>query len=291
VQIKQLLNNAIFELMKAGIPTPELDVRILLQEAIKKGSSFVFSHPEYLITNSQYAAFRKFIRRRKAGEPVAYILGHKEFFGLDFKINKNVLIPRPETEWLVEKSIAFLQNQESRIRNQEYKILDIGTGSGCIIISLINSLHNSRFITHNSAKCYATDVSQKALGVARKNAKIHDVKNVHFYRSDLFSNKRLPKRFDLIVANLPYVPHSAKNETIKFEPKEALYADDNGAAIIKKFLIKAKDRINDDGLILLEADCRNSKAISDFAKDQYPQAKVSLVKDLAGIDRYIKIEK
>ncbi len=312
--LKNILHKSILELANHGILSPDLDARILLLEAIKKESSFVFSHPEYLITNSEYSRFRSYIRRRKKGEPIAYILGRKEFYGHDFIVNKNVLIPRPETEWLVEKSIAFLQNAESRITNHanchpelvsgsrkkkmlkqvqhdKINVLDVGTGSGCIIISIVNALHNSKFIIHNSFAFYATDLSQKALRTARKNAKLNNIQNIHFYFSDLFSNRFLHKKFDLIIANLPYVPRSGKNKSIAFEPKDAIFANDYGTAIIKKFLTQVKSHINDGAMILLEADCRNAKKISEFAKNHFPEAKVELKKDLAGLDRFIVIEK
>lgn len=316
--IKQILHRSILELKKSGTRTPELDARILLGKAIKKENSFVFSHPDYLVTNSQYSLFRSYIRRRKAGEPVAYILGQKEFYGLDFTVNKNVLIPRPETEWLVEKSIAFLQNYELRIKNygscypelvsgshcavrmlervqhdnfKKINVLDIGTGSGCIIISLVKALHDSKFMIHDSMRFYASDISKKALKVAKKNAKNNQVANINFYISDLFLNRYLNKKFDLIVANLPYVPRSAKNLSIDCEPTEAIFADDNGTAVIKQFLNDAKGKLNDDGLILLETDCRNAKQIFEFTKKCYPEAEVKLTKDLAKLDRYIEIKK
>jgi len=351
MNIKFLLSRSITELANHGIPTPELDARILLREAVEKDDSFVFSHPEHLITNTQYSRFRSYIRRRKKGEPIAYILDHREFFGLNFIINKNVLVPRPETEWLVEKSIAFLQNYELRIKNyangsterhachpelairfhsrpelaewvsgphnneemlkqvrdDKINVLDMGTGSGCIIISVIKNLPSpdSMLLTPNY---FASDLSQKALKIARKNAELNNVKNIKFYISDLFSNRFLHKKFDLIIANLPYVPyntsvgattfrHFGRNrrnrlivDPIAFEPQNAIFANDNGMAIIKKFLSEARTRLNDHGTILLETDCRNAKEVFKFAQKEYPEAKVGLKKDLAGLDRYIAID-
>lgn len=299
-----LLQKSIFELKLADIKTPELDARVLFEHAIDKDSSFVFSHPEHLITNSQYSRFRRYIRRRKKGEPVAYILGHKEFFGNDFFVNKNVLVPRPETEWLVEKALGFLQNYELRIKNQAKRkvvnILDMGTGSGCIIISLVNALLNSEFLILNS-NFYASDISKKAIAIAKKNAKQNNVeKYVKFYTSDLFSNRFLNKKFDLIIANLPYVPCQARiqnsefrirqNRGIDFEPENAIFTENNGTAVIKKFLRQAKDHIAPNGLILIELDSHNATSIFKFAKDIYPTAQIKLKKDLAGLDRYIEIK-
>ncbi|MFA4996056.1 MAG: peptide chain release factor N(5)-glutamine methyltransferase [Patescibacteria group bacterium] len=299
--LQSLLNKSILELKNAGIKSAEIDAKLLLMKTTSKNDVFIFSHPEYLITNSQYYRFRHHIRKRKIGEPIAYILGHKEFFGNDFIVNKNVLIPRPETEWLVEKSIVFFQNQESRIKNYEkINILDVGTGSGCIIISLIKSLLDSRFMIHDSVAFYATDISKKAIAVAKKNSKNHKVDNyIKFYNSDLFSNRFLNKKFDLITANLPYVPRHQNHESrimnhgikegISFEPQSAIFADDDGMAIVKRFLIEAKSHVVQDGLILLELDCRNAKSILEFAKKQFPHSEVELIKDLAGLDRYVEI--
>lgn len=295
MNLQSLLNKSILELKPAS-STPELDARILLENVIKKDSSFIFSHPEHLITHSQYSRFRSCIRRRKKGEPVAYILGEKEFYGHNFIVNKNVLVPRPETEWLVERGIEFLKNYQPLTTNHQLDILDMGTGSGCIIISIVKNLlsPNSQLPTPNY---FASDISPKALKIARKNATLNNVKNIKFYISDLFSNRFLHKKFDLIIANLPYVPHHqivgsqehGVRSSISFEPQNAIFADDDGMAVIKKFLIQAKKHINESGLILIEADCRNAKKVFEFSKKQYPTAKIELKKDLAGLDRYVII--
>lgn len=298
MNLRILLQKSILELKNVGIKSAEIDAKLLLAEATFKNDVFIFSHPEYLITNSQYSRFRRHIRKRKTGEPIAYILGHKEFFGNDFIVNKNVLIPRPETEWLVESSIKYLVSsikQDNRIN-----ILDMGTGSGCIIISLVKEL-----ITKNyqlSTNFYGAEISKKAIAVAKKNSKVHKVeKYIKFYNSDLFSNRFLNKKFDLITANLPYVPRHQNYESrimnygikegISFEPQSAIFADDNGMAIVKRFLTEVKSRITQDGLILLELDCRNAKSVLEFAKKQFPHSKIELAKDLAGLDRYITIKK
>lgn len=292
MNVKNILFYSTKELELTGIQTANLDARVLLEDVIKKDSSVIFSHPEMPLTNSQYAKFRSLIRRRKKGEPVAYLTGHKEFYGYDFYVNKNVLIPRPETELIVENAKHFL---EYRIENRELsektqlKIIDIGTGSGCIIISLMKEIQKT--IIHNSPfniRAFASDVSKKALYVARKNAGLHQVnKGIKFYNSDLFSNKQMPKKYDIIIANLPYVP--SQTEKLKFEPENSIYADDNGTQIIKNFLSQAKDRINVDGLILIEVDHRNAKELYNCAKKIYPNTKTALIKDLAKLDRVIKI--
>lgn len=324
--IKSILSSSIAKLEKADIETANLDVRVLLEYVLKKDSSYFFTHPEMPLTNYQYAKFRKLINRRKKGEPIAYLTGHKEFYGYDFFVNKNVLIPRPETELLVEHAIEFINSHCEKInqpadeaisnnrlprspelprndRKKELSIIDIGTGSGCIIISIILELY--KLSTFNfQLKCCASDISNKALYIARKNAKMHQVnKDIRFYNSDLFSNQKLPKKYEIIIANLPYVPMNnyrskpevenfslrSKNSEINFEPKNAIFAKNNGTQIIKRFLDQAKDRVNKNGLILIEVDPRNVKELYLYTKNILDKSKVELIKDLAKLDRVIRI--
>ena len=314
MNIGKLLKNSILELKRAGIPSAELDARVLLEHATSHDTPFLYSHPDSPITNADYGRFRRYIRRRKKGEPIAYIVKHKEFFGYDFFVNKNVLIPRPETEWLVEEAIKHIEKCHSRpdresrldpclrgddktVDNATLRILDVGAGSGNIIISMALSLSSNSYRLSSLINFYGADIGKKAIGVARKNAKKLEVKNVKFYLSDLFSNPRLPRQFDLIIANLPYVPSSTriKNsesrimDDIYFEPQDAIFSEDNGTAIIKKFLCESVDHIEKNGLILIELDPRNAKALHSEAKKFYTN--VELKKDLAGKDRYLIIKK
>ena len=285
--IKEILSSSIIELRKTGTETANLDARVLLEHVLEKDSCDIISHPEMPLTNSQYSRFRSLIRRRKKGEPVAYLTGHKEFYGYDFFVNKNVLIPRPETELLVEQAIKYVKCQMSNVKNKEkISIIDIGTGSGCIIISMVleaKKLMPNLLITDFCA----SDISKKALYVARKNAKLHQInKQIRFFHSDLFSNPRMPKKYDAIIANLPYVPSDSKSykleaKSLRHEPQDAIFAKDNGAEIIKKFLNQARSRINNDGLILIEIDPRNARELQHYAKNMFNKCKVDLIKDLS----------
>ncbi|MEK9155774.1 MAG: peptide chain release factor N(5)-glutamine methyltransferase [Patescibacteria group bacterium] len=325
--IKSILQKSIQELTPFT-NTPELDARVLLEAAIDKKTDYIFSHPEAPLTNADYAQFRRYIRRRKKGEPIAYILGHKEFYGLDFIVNKNVLIPRPETELLTEEALIFIKDSlkpKAKGRRQNnggtkppafglrpLAILDIGTGSGNIIIALASQQAGKS--AGRQVKFHATDTSKKALYVAKKNAKriLFEHKRepgvnssrllasnniIRFYHSDLFSNPRLPQKFGIVIANLPYVPQKAegrrpkaeKNKGINFEPKEAIFADDKGTATVKRFLDQAHSRINADGLILVELDPRNALDLLKYARNVFKDSKIELKKDLAGRNRYLKI--
>lgn len=285
--LKNLINKSALELKKAGIKTYNLDVQILLEEIIAKDRAFTYSHPDFLITNAEYARFRRYIRRRKTGEPIAYILGHKEFYGLDFFVNKNVLVPRPETEQLVEWGIDFIKNYGLPTTDYRLKVLDMGTGSGCIVIAL------SVICNLLSVSYYASDISARALAVAKKNAKKLNAQNITFLKSNLFSSPRLKSKvFDLIVANLPYVPRSFKiDKSVSLEPSDAIFANNNGTSIIKKFLDQVKDHFTTNGLILLELDPRNARTIKNYARDCFPRTKIELKKDLAGLNRYLLIKK
>jgi len=294
-----ILQKSSNELKKSGIPTASLDARVLLEDVLKKDANYFFTHPNLPLTNSEYARFRSLIRRRKAGEPIAYLTGHKEFYGYDFFINKNALIPRPETELIVDETINYLKSQISNLKNKERtSIIDIGTGSGCIIISLVLEL--DKLSTFNfQLKCYASDISPRALYVARKNAKLHKVnKEIRFFQSDLFNNKIIPKKCDIIIANLPYVPKSMSNvkcnmskvrNGIYWEPKEAIFADDNGTKIVKRFLDQVKERINNGGLILIEVDPRNAKELKNYTQNIFPKSNIELIKDLAKLDRILRV--
>lgn len=329
-------------------PSPELDAKVLIQHVLAKDAAFVISNPKMPLTNTQYSRLRRLINRRVKGEPIAYITGHKEFYGLDFYVNKNVLIPRPETENLIEEAIKFVGSRLSVVsgekpqttNHQPLTILDMGTGSGCMIIFLAKEL--DRLYGLSTFDLYASDISPKALRVARKNAKnlLSDIviarneitkqsiekdchapsalamthNGIRFYHSDLFRNRLLHKKptspaggFDLIIANLPYVPYpsippltkgrlggvsdkqSAISNKLRFEPQLAIFANDNGTSVIKRFLEEARNRLTPDGAILLELDPRNAQELDNYARKLYPTANIELKKDLAGHERYLKI--
>lgn len=286
MNLKHIRTRAISELKKSGIKTSEIDIDIILQYVLDKNDVFIFSHPDFPLTNSAYQKFRRLIRKRKIGFPIAYLTGCKEFYGIDFLVNKNVLIPRPETEELVEMAIQFIKLKVHRV--SKLSVIDIGTGCGNIIISVSKNI--SINLPSSDLQLIATDISEKALRVARQNAKLQGFhKNIKFYRSDLFHNKRLPKYYDLILANLPYVPESKRNhvQEIDFEPQNAIFSPDNGGAIIKELIDQARNRLNNKGLILLEADPRNINEIKKYALKYF--SNVEIIKDLSGRDRFLKV--
>jgi release factor glutamine methyltransferase len=252
-----------------------LDAEVLLVFVLKKEKTWLFSHLDDDLSSKLINKYKKLILRRKKGEPIAYITHYKEFFGLDFYVDKNVLIPRPETELLVEETLKYAKKKK--------KILDIGTGSGCIIIAMAV---NSKPLIDN--KYYATDISQKALEIARKNAKKHKVK-IHFIKSNLFKN--IPKniKFDIIIANLPYLDPRWIDAELLNEPQASLNGGKNGLAIINNFLSQTKNYLKKNGRIILEIDPRQKESSQKSAKDYFPSKNVTLKKDLSGLPRAIII--
>ena len=277
-----------------------LESEVLLCYLLKKDKPWLYSHQDDILTSDRTRRYQKLIFRRKKGEPIAYITHHKEFYGLDFYIDKNVLIPRPETELLVKEALDYCSS-EARTKkvsssrppkaasNSKYRILDLGTGSGCIIVAIATNpkslpadatrqtLQAGKILNF---KFYATDISQKALKIAQKNAKKHKVK-IKFYKSDLFKNIPANLKFNLIIANLPYL----WNNYPPFEPRLALDGGGDGLEIIKKFLKQAKNHLNKRSTILLEIDPRQVSKIKKLIKKYLSKKKVSIKKDLAGLDR------
>jgi len=263
--------------------TPALDASVLLAYLLHKPRSWVMAHPELTLTTEQQKQLDDSLRRLERGESFPYVLGHWEFFGMDFEVTPNVLIPRPETELLVERAIAWLK--ESPLRRS---VADVGTGSGVIAISI--AVHVPQ------AHVLATDISHRALEVARRNAGKFDVLHkVDFVQCDLLPERHTPLlrelRFDLICANLPYIPTETLHNLPVFgrEPTLALDGGDDGLELIRRLLRMAPDWLAPDGLILLEIESTRGNSASNLARDLFPEAAIHLHQDLAGRDRLLEI--
>ena len=224
---------------------PIVETEILLSAVLKKDRSFINSFPETELTRTQQLKIKDFLDRRVKNEPIPYIVGFKDFFGLKFLVDQNVLIPRPETETLVEKLLTYCSKQE----NKALTVIDIGTGSGCIAITLAVKNPNLNII--------ASDISPKALEIASKNAKLHRVENkISFVQSNLL--EKIDEKVDVIAANLPYIPtanwEKLPKEIKNFEPKIALDSGENSMPIYKKLFGQAKSKLNKTGRIFYEID-------------------------------------
>jgi len=263
--------------------TPGLDAQVLLARLLKKPRSWVMAHPEAPLTGKRVAALESLVARLEGGEPLPYVLGSWEFFGLEFEITPDVLIPRPETELLVERALAWLGKKRSGSREQ--RVVDVGTGSGCIAISLavnVADLHVA-----------ATDVSPQALAVARRNAKKHRVADrVTFLEADLFPNPLSPDPFSLIVANLPYIPTPKLRGLPIFgrEPTVALDGGADGLDLIRRLLAETPERLAPGGLLLMEIEASEGPAAISLAYDVFAEAEIHLHKDLTGRERLLEVQ-
>ena len=263
--------------------TPALDASVLIAHIINKPRTWVMAHPELILTSEQQKELNDSLRRLEHGESFPYVLGQWEFFGLDLCITSDVLIPRPETELLVEKAIVWLQGSPVR-----RKIIDIGTGSGAIAVSIVKNIPNAYIL--------ATDISQAALEVAQKNAIKFDVNNqIDFVRCDLLPQQidSLPteRRFDLICANLPYIPTSTLHKLPIYgrEPTLALDGGADGLDLIRRLLNIAPEWLVSHGMILLEIESTQGNQMLNLASEIFPEATIQLHQDLAGQDRLLQI--
>lgn len=222
---------------------------ILFEDIFGLSREQILTKQNIMVGRIRYLKFKRFEKIILNGYPYQYLINTAFFYKSNFYVNKNVLCPRPETELIVEKALSFIKKHLSH--DKEISIIDIGTGSGCIAISLYKELKN-HFPSLNT-KIFATDISRKAINVARKNA-ITSRANVKCFVSDLFSNASLPKKFDLIVANLPYLPtsHLKESPDLKNEPTLALDGGEDGLKIIKKFTQILPYRLKHGGQAIIE---------------------------------------
>ena len=264
--------------------TPALDASVLVAHIIRKPRTWVMAHPELALTEEQQNQLDTSLEQLEKGKPFPYVLGHWEFFGMEFDITPDVLIPRPETELLVEKAIAWLQ--KSPVRRT---VADIGTGSGAIAISIAASIPDAHIVV--------TDISPKALDVARINAhKFHVEKRIQFVECDLLP--ALPEsfpteqHFDLICANLPYIPTDTLHVLPIYgrEPTLALDGGADGLDLFRRLMKLAPDRLAPSALILLEIEATQGVKALNLAFDVFTKAKIHLHQDLTGRDRLLEIE-
>ena len=263
--------------------TPALDASVLLAHIVDQPRTWVMAHPELTLTTEQERQLDDSLSRLERGEPFPYVLGHWEFFGMEFDITPDVLIPRPETELLVERAIAWLQ--ESPVRRT---VADIGTGSGVIAISLAVNVPDAHVI--------ATDISRNALVVARKNAKKFGVEHrIEFVQCDLLP--ATPELFtreqhlDLICANLPYIPTDTLHTLPVYgrEPTLALDGGSDGLEFIRRLLQIGPDWLTRNGMMLLEIESTRGIQALNFACDQFSEATIQLHQDFAGQDRLLEV--
>jgi len=257
--------------------TPALDAQVLLAHVLKRPRSWVSAHPEAPLGEAHSRTLRSLLVRLEAGQPLPYLLGTWEFFGLEFEVAPEVLIPRPETELLVEAALGWLREHPDRRR-----AADIGTGSGCIAIALAFHITDLSIL--------ATDISASALQVARRNAVRHHVQD----RVECLCTDLIPvdeHGFDLIVANLPYIPSRTLQGLPLYgrEPSLALDGGADGLDLIRRLLAAVPDRLDPGGMLLLEIEASQGPAVLSLAYDAFGDAQIHLHQDLAGHDRLLEV--
>lgn len=269
--VKETLNCARKLLEDSRIDDASFEGELLLRRVTGQSRARLYSDLESEISPEQEAAFQQVIRRRLGGEPSAYIIGRREFYGLDFIVNPDVLIPRPETELLVEKVISLSGKYETPV------IADIGTGCGTIAVSLAVNLPQ--------AVIYATDISPAALKIAEANCRSHGVAGrISIICGDML--EPLTEPADIIVANLPYVKSSDIDACCR-EPLSALDGGADGLDKIRRLLHRIEGKLNPGGCLLLEIGIGQSEAVNGLLSRLFPAATVEITQDLGGIDRMV----
>jgi release factor glutamine methyltransferase len=271
---RQALERAGELLTRHKIEDAALEAEVFLAHVLKITRTQLLTEPDVELKKRREDTFKTFVKRRIKGEPNAYITGHREFYGLDFLVDKRVLIPRPETEMLVEQAILRAKTFQNPI------IADVGTGSGAIAVSLAKSLPQ--------AEIYAVDISKAALKAAGRNSLQHGVQEkVKFVQGDLL--EPVPVSVDIIVANLPYVitDDVPKVNTAGFEPGQALDGGPDGLDVIKRLCQQAKDKLNGNGCLLLETGMGQSQAVAKLLRELFPLSKIEIINDLSGIERVV----
>ena len=280
--------------------SPALDAQVLLAHITQKPRTWILAHPELSLSSTQTESLEVALNQLQKNSPLPYVIGHWEFFGLDFIISSDVLIPRPETEELIEHALKWLHDKK------EMTVLDVGTGSGCIPISLAKHAPDLNLL--------GVDLSSSALDIARQNVEQYANRQgaenakdtsssprrtwrigsskIRFIQSDLLANLPTRQPFNLITANLPYIPTEILShlDVYQREPTLALDGGTDGLDLIHRLLEDAPRYIAPEGLILLEIDSSHGEAALELAKKFFPEAESNLIQDLSGRDRFISIQ-
>ena len=270
------------KLEDAGIPDARLEAEVLVMSVMRMPRQSIFSEQETEVTGQQQSALDEKLERRYKREPLAYILGQREFYGINVVLTPAVLIPRPETEGLVEHALFMaMMGMESR----DLTIADVGTGSGAIAINLAIHLPAGRV--------FAVDVADAVLDVAAYNIRAHGVGDrVTLVIGDLLD--AVPEPVDLVVANLPYIPTyriPTLQPEVQQEPVLALDGGADGLDLIRRLLVQAEDKLKDNGIMLLEMDPEQIPVVAKLAMEHFPKGTISVEKDLAGMDRILVIHR
>jgi release factor glutamine methyltransferase len=294
LDVRTALKNGIAQLRAVNVPSFTLAAELLLLHALGRNRTWIYSHPEEEISSLAAQQYFSLLARRAAGEPTQHLTGKQEFWGLEFEVTPDVLIPRPETEHLIEVALDRLAVRELRagrkqtLTGEGLQIADIGTGSGCIAVAVAKELPG--------ATIYASDVSPAALAVAQRNAVRHSVSNqIRFLESSLLEGvSRSPRSFDLIVSNPPYIGRreapTLMREVRDHEPEIALYGGEEGYELYADLITQAAAHVKPGGLLVLELGHNSLRAVQPLL-DAPNWTKVAVTNDLAGIPRVLAAER
>jgi len=290
-------------LARASQKIDRFEAELLLAHVLATSREYVVTHPEQAVPLIEKFSFLLSVQKRKKGVPLAYLTGHKEFFGYNFAVNFHTLVPRPDTEILVEQVLNFIHTLDGAQNQPSTFLIDIGTGSGCIPISIAKELQKKSRIPdaliRNEAptiEFFASDTSSRALRIAKKNAQKHNA-NIQFVKGNLLEPfleekmlAHLVHHNIIITANLPYLDEAwySEESSIQHEPKKALLAADAGTALYKKLF----DQLNRTALqaqVFIEIDPRQTDTLRSFIAKNYPQSSIEITKDLSGHDRVMSI--
>ena len=288
MKLKEVLDKTITFFRDKKIETPRLDAELIFAHALKMERIQLYLKFDQPLQEAELAVLRELVRRRSQGEPVAYILGYRDFFGHRFEVNSATLIPRPETEHIIEEVQSWVEAQKSNPIN----IIDLGCGSGCVGLSVLKSLSNSKLVS--------VDVSEKAIEVAKRNAESLGVADrVHFICADAGNIDVVMtavRRFlgdggiDVLVSNPPYIAENDPAVEVnvkKYEPANALFADDDGLFFLKSWSKKYAEFLSPSSIILMEMGMTQGSVMADEYNKMKIFDEVRVIKDLSGHDRII----
>ena len=284
MQVREVLNSAVARFSAASVPSARMNAEMLLMFVLGCDRGYLFAHPERELTPDEQERYDAARAERSRGVPAQYITGHQEFWGLDLIVSPAVLIPRPETEHVIE-TVLSLARSRCHARGEaptSLRIVDVGTGSGCIALALAKELPN--------AEIHAVDVCREALEVARANAARHQLESrIVFHEGDLLTGfLARGERFDFVVSNPPYVGDSEEEqvqlEVRKFEPSTAVFAGPSGLEVIERLIPQARTAINPGGWLVMEISYRQEAALTKLLADW---SNVRFTPDLQGIARVV----
>jgi len=294
--VRAALKEGMARLRAAHVPSHTLATELLLMHALGRDRTWLYTHPQAALDAADAEKYLGLVARRAAGEPTQYLTGKQEFWGLEFEVTQAVLIPRPETEHLMEVALArlgprgFKIHLDSGLPREKLRVADVGTGSGCLAVALANELPH--------AEIFATDISAPALEVARRNAARHKVADrVHFLQTNLLdalingtrAGSNEAREFDLIVSNPPYVAReeaaALQREVRDHEPPAALFGGPTGVELYSRLIEEAGDLLRSGGILVLELGYNSAAHVRAILAEQKCWTNVTFTNDLAGIPR------